>query len=142
MKILVAYTETNELDNAVLELAKKYARRSNSSLYIANSMERVADSEIAFLKKIEEKLETLKETIRKEGIPCSTHLLIRGLSPGEDIVKFAKDEKIDRIYIGIEKVSKLGKFIFGSNAQHIILEAPCPVISVNKDALSNLQFDE
>ena len=32
----------------------------------------------------------------------------------------------------IEENSKAGKMFFGSNAQHIILKAPFPVVSVNK----------
>ncbi len=37
---------------------------------------------------------------------------------------------MDEIIIGIEKKSKVGKLFFGSNAQYIILESPCPVVSV------------
>jgi Universal stress protein UspA and related nucleotide-binding proteins len=96
-------------------------------------MESASEKEFDDLTKIESKLETLKASLTKEGIPCETHLLIRGLSPGEDIVEFAKDKNIDQIFIGIEKKSKVGKLFFGSNAQHIILEAPCPVVSVNKN---------
>lgn len=139
MKMLVAYTGRTELDSTVLLLAKKNARLLNAVLHIANSMESPSDNEIPDLIKIKSKLESLKDSITKEGISCETHLLITGRSPGEDIVELAKDKKIDQIYIGIEKKSKVGKLIFGSNAQHIILEAPCPVVSVNKKALPNLQ---
>jgi nucleotide-binding universal stress UspA family protein len=132
MKILVAYAGGTEMDKAVLALAKKNAKLFNATLYIANSMESASEKEFDDLTKIESKLETLKASLTKEGIPCETHLLIRGLSPGEDIVEFAKDKNIDQIFIGIEKKSKVGKLFFGSNAQHIILEAPCPVVSVNK----------
>jgi Universal stress protein UspA and related nucleotide-binding proteins len=132
MKILVAYAGGTEIDKAVLALAKKNAKLFNATLYIANSMESASEKEFDDLTKIESKLETLKASLTKEGIPCETHLLIRGLSPGEDIVEFAKDKNIDQIFIGIEKKSKVGKLFFGSNAQHIILEAPCPVVSVNK----------
>ena len=133
MKILVAYAGGTEIDKAVLALAKKNAKLFNATLYIANSMESATEKEFDDLTKIESKLETLKVSLTKEGIPCETHLLIRGLSPGEDIVEFAKDKNIDQIFIGIEKKSKVGKLFFGSNAQHIILEAPCPVVSVNKN---------
>ena len=68
--------------------------------------------------------------MKTEGIACETHVLVRGLTPGEDIVDFAKDHKMDEIIIGIEKKSKVGKLFFGSNAQYIILESPCPVVSV------------
>ena len=65
-----------------------------------------------------------------DGIPCEEHLLIRGLEPGEDLVHFAEENDIDEIVIGIKRRSKVGKFLFGSNAQYVILEAPCPVLTV------------
>jgi nucleotide-binding universal stress UspA family protein len=55
---------------------------------------------------------------------------VRGLEAGEDLVRFAKEEEIDEIYIGIKKRSKVGKFIFGSTAQYVILEAHCPVVTI------------
>jgi len=130
MKILVGYTGGSDLDKTVVALAKQHAKVFNAKLYVAISMESASEREMKELDKLESRLEDLKASIEREGIPCQTHLLIRGLTPGEDIVEFAKDEKIDEIFIGIEKTSKVGKLLFGSNAQYIILEAPCPVISV------------
>ncbi|MGD9225851.1 MAG: universal stress protein [Desulfobacterales bacterium] len=46
------------------------------------------------------------------------------------MVQFAKDNGVDMIYIGIKKTSKVGKFMFGSNAQYVLLNAPCPVVAV------------
>ena len=130
MKILVGYTGGTDLDKTVVTLAKQHAKVFNAKLYIASSMESASEKEIEDLERLEKELAQLKEAIDKEGISCETHLLIRGLTPGEDLVEFAKDQKIDEIFIGIEKTSKVGKLLFGSNAQYIILEAPCPVISI------------
>ena len=93
-------------------------------------MERVSEKEQVSLDKIEKQLAYVKETMEAEGISCETHILVRGLTPGEDIVEFAADRKVDEIIIGIEKKSKVGKLLFGSNAQYIILESSCPVVSV------------
>ena len=57
-------------------------------------------------------------------------LLVTDLTSGEQLVKFAEDEKIDQIFLGIIKKSKVGKFLFGSTAQYVILNAPCPVVTV------------
>ena len=130
MKILVAYVGGLDVDKAVLEVARKHAKAFNATLYVASSMERVSEKERPDLDKIEKQLDYVKETMKTEGIACETHVLVRGLTPGEDIVDFAKDHKIDEIIIGIEKKSKVGKLFFGSNAQYIILESPCPVVSV------------
>jgi len=56
------------------------------------------------------------------------------MTPGEQLVTFAKNEKVDQMYIGIKKRSKVGKLIFGSTAQFVILNAPCPVVTVNAQA--------
>jgi nucleotide-binding universal stress UspA family protein len=130
MKILVAYAGTLEVDNAVLEVAKKHAKAFNASLYIATSMESISEKERKDLEKIEKQLENVKETMQNAGIECEAHVLARGLTPGEDIVEFAIDKKVDEIIIGIEKKSRVGKLLFESNAQYIILESPCPVVSV------------
>ena len=130
MKILVAYTGGLDVDKAVLDVARKHAKAFNATLYVASSMERVSEKERPDLDKIEKQLDYVKETMKSEGIACETHILVRGLTPGEDIVDFAKDHKMDEIIIGIEKKSKVGKLFFGSNAQYIILESPCPVVSV------------
>jgi nucleotide-binding universal stress UspA family protein len=79
---------------------------------------------------VEKQLAYVKEMMDAERIECETHILVRGLTPGEDIVEFAADKKVDEIIIGIEKKSKVGKLLFGSNAQYIILQSACPVVSV------------
>ena len=130
MKILVAYVGGSEIASKVLDIARKHAKAFNASLFIASSMERVSEKEQVNLEKVEKQLAYAKEIVEGEGIACETHILVRGLTPGEDIVEFAIDRKVDEIIIGIEKKSKVGKLLFGSNAQYIILESPCPVVSV------------
>ena len=52
------------------------------------------------------------------------------MEPGEDIVGFAKDNGADEIIIGVKSRSKVGKLLFGSTAQAVILQAHCPVVTV------------
>jgi nucleotide-binding universal stress UspA family protein len=59
-------------------------------------------------------------------------LLLTDQEAGEKLVDFARTEKADQMFIGIQKKSKVGKLIFGSTAQYIILNAPCPVVSISK----------
>ena len=82
---------------------------------------------------VEKNLELAKDIVEKEGLSCEVHQTVRGFSPGEDIVKFAKETNIDQIYVGVKKRSRLSKILLGSNAQYIILRAHCPVITVNVD---------
>jgi nucleotide-binding universal stress UspA family protein len=52
------------------------------------------------------------------------------LEAGEDLVQLAKENNVDEIIIGVRRRSKVGKLFFGSTAQYVILNAPCPVVSV------------
>ncbi|MFW6334570.1 MAG: universal stress protein [Desulfosalsimonas sp.] len=52
------------------------------------------------------------------------------MTPDEDLVAYATEQQVDEIVIGIRKRSKMGKLLFGSTAQFLILNAPCPVLTV------------
>jgi nucleotide-binding universal stress UspA family protein len=41
------------------------------------------------------------------------------------------DVEADLVVIGIKKRSKVGKLMFGSTAQYVILSCDCPVLTVN-----------
>ena len=144
MKILVGYDGT-ELANAALELARKHAHAFNAKVYLVTSLEKESeepwerslvgvgpDETSSEYKQAQERLENAKVLFEQDQIPCSTSLSIRGLPPGEDLVKFAEENEIDEIIIGAKRRSKVDKFLFGSNAQYIILNAECPVFSVKQ----------
>jgi nucleotide-binding universal stress UspA family protein len=48
----------------------------------------------------------------------------------EDLVRLAEESGADLIVIGLRRRSPVGKLILGSNAQRILLDAPCPVLAV------------
>lgn len=56
--------------------------------------------------------------------------IVRGNTPAEDLKQAAEEEKADLIVIGVRNRSALGKLLLGSNAQEIIMSAPCPVLCV------------
>ncbi len=129
MDILLGY-EDPETDRTALELAVRHAKAFNAKVYIVTSMMGGGEgSEETFLG-AEQVLEKAQKRFVEDKLDCETLLLVRGLGPGEDLVKFAEEKRIEEIIIGIKKKSKLGKLLFGSNAQHVILNAPCPVVSV------------
>jgi nucleotide-binding universal stress UspA family protein len=129
MKFLVCLDDSNT-SKAALALATEYTTAFKAHLSIATSMRKGTENEKKEISATEGLLDDLKNTVEKQGIPCETHLLIRGLSAGEDLVEFAKEQKVDLIFIGIKRRSKVEKLVFGSTAQYVILNADCPVITV------------
>jgi nucleotide-binding universal stress UspA family protein len=129
MNILVGYDGSKVAADA-LELAKKHAKAFDAKVFIVTSM--IGGPEVLRedFEKAEKDLNFAKTDFKKEEIPCEARLSVRGLEPGEDLVQFAEENKIDQIIVGIRRRSKVQKLVFGSNAQYVILEAPCPVLSV------------
>jgi nucleotide-binding universal stress UspA family protein len=129
MNILIGYDGSKVAADA-LELAKKHAKAFDAKVFIVTSM--VGGPEVLRedFEKAEKDLNFAKTGFKKEEIPCEARLSVRGLEPGEDLVQFAEENKIDQIIVGIRRRSKVQKLVFGSNAQYVILEAPCPVLSV------------
>lgn len=129
MKIMVCFDGSNVAKDA-LDLAKKRAKALGAKIELVMSMVGGPEVPKDEFDKAEKNLINAKTSVRKDDIPCETLLSVRGLEAGEDLVRFAKEEEVDEIYIGIKKRSKVGKFIFGSTAQYVILEAHCPVVTV------------
>ncbi|MBW1696211.1 MAG: universal stress protein [Deltaproteobacteria bacterium] len=128
-KILIGYDGTNTA-KAALDVGRELAEAFDGKVYVIYSLVGGSETKVEEIKEAEEELEYAKTYYEKEKIPYETHLLIRGMIPGEDIVQFAKDNEMDMIVVGIRRRSKVGKLMFGSTAQFVILEAPCPVMTV------------
>jgi nucleotide-binding universal stress UspA family protein len=122
MKFLVGY-------NGSVEAKADFAKIFNAKVFVMASMEGGAGEKIEDINQAEQNLREAKEFFEEQGVECETHQLARGLTPGEDLVKFAEENQIDQIYVGIEKKSKTSKLLLGSTAQYVILNAPCPVIT-------------
>jgi nucleotide-binding universal stress UspA family protein len=128
-KIMVGYDGTNAAKEA-MNVAKKHAKAFDAQIYVLTSLIGGSEIQSGDIETAERGLEYAKEFFETHGIFCETHLLVRGMSPGEDMVRFAKENQIDEIFIGVKRRSKVGKLLFGSTAQYVILNAPCPVVTV------------
>ena len=129
MKILVGYDDS-KVTGDVLKLAHKHALAFKADVYIVTSLEQSATLKKEAIDKAESRLENLRKPFKADNIVCETHTSVSYETPGEDLVRIAKDNDIDEIIIGVKRRSKVGKLVFGSNAQYVILEAPCPVLTV------------
>ncbi len=129
MKILVGYDGSNQAKNA-LNVAKKHAKAFDATVFVVCSMKKQSQTPQSEIEQSQESLEYTRQFFSNSGIPVETHLLVRGFTPGEDLVEFAREHDIDEIVVGIKRTSTVGKMVFGSNARYVILNAHCPVVTV------------
>ena len=129
MKILVGYDRSNVAKEA-LELAKKHAKAFDAKVYVVRSLAQSPEMKLDDIQQADQQLAEIRRSFKDEGIECVTEAIVSSISPGEDLVQFTKEKEVDEIIIGVKKRSKVGKLIFGSNAQYIILMAQCPVVAV------------
>ena len=131
MKFLLGFNGSEEA-KAALTLAREHAAAFGAKVYIITSMGGGRGEKPEEIGKSNRDLQFAENFLREKGVACETVQLARGLSPGEDMVSFAKEHGVDQIFVGIEKKSRTQKLLLGSTAQYIILKAPCPVVSVNR----------
>lgn len=129
MNILVGY-DGSKVAGEALKLAREQAKAFNAKVFVVTSMVGGPEVNREEFERAEKDLEFAKTGLKKEEIPCEARLSVRGLQAGEDLVEVAKENNIDLIIVGIRRRSRVQKLVFGSNAQYVILEAPCPVLTV------------
>ena len=129
MEIMVGYDDSKVAKDA-LNIAMRNAQAFNARVHIVTSLVSGVDVSKKEFDRIEKKLEYAESLFKDKKIPCKTHLLVRGLQAGEDLIKLANETNIDEIVIGVKRRSKVGKFLFGSTTQYIILHATCPVVTI------------
>ncbi len=130
MKYVVGYDESNVAKDA-MKLAFERAKKLSGTIDIIRTVEQSHSLKYEEIRRSEQSLENdVKSICGDDVVGYKTHLLVTRLTSGEAIVEFAEDNKTDEIIIGIVRRSKVEKLVFGSTAQHVILNAPCPVLSI------------
>jgi nucleotide-binding universal stress UspA family protein len=124
MRIMLGYNAFFTCDE-VIKAAMKHAKAFNARLYVVTSVAGHPLDEEA-----EKRLKRLKGSLEEDGLPHEMHLL-HGKTPGEDLVRFAKDYNIDEIVIGFDKRYDVGETSFGSNYRYLIARTPCPILTVH-----------
>jgi nucleotide-binding universal stress UspA family protein len=127
--IVVGYVPKPE-GRAALRRAAEEAKLRDMRLVVVNSHRggREFDRDDAI--ESEQQLEEVRGTLQQAGVEHEVRQLVRGLDPADDLVNVANEVSADIIVIGLRRRSPVGKLILGSNAQRVLLDAPCPVLAV------------
>jgi len=130
MKFLVCYEEADP-SAKILKEALAHAKAWNASLEIVKTITRELPLKHKQILEMEQELEaTVKAQLQDENVSTNTQLVVTQQESGEKLVAFADEQNIDMVFLGIIKRSKVGKLLFGSTAQFVILNAHCPVVTV------------
>ena len=128
MKIMIGY-DGSDASRKALEVAQQHAKAFEGKIYLMLAVKETEELDYDDMQRAERILIDAENECKANKIPCEKHVLVNELEPGESLVMFSNENKIDEIILGIQKTSKVGKMIFGSTAQYVILEANCPVIT-------------
>ncbi len=129
MSIIVGYVPTKE-GRAALDRAVAEARLRSAKLVVINSNRGGRDFDGDQGARSEEELDRIKDSLEAEGVEVEVRQLVRGKEPAEDLIAIADEADADLIVIGLRRRTPVGKLILGSNAQRILLDAPCAVLAV------------
>jgi nucleotide-binding universal stress UspA family protein len=132
MAILVGYVPRAE-GRAALRRGAEEARLRKTRLVVINSNRGGRDLDDQEAVRYEEELAAVRSQLDADGIEHEVRQLVRGNEPAEDLIAVAEEIGADCIVIGLRRRTPVGKLIMGSNAQRILLEAPCPVLAVKAE---------
>jgi nucleotide-binding universal stress UspA family protein len=127
--VVVGYVPKPEGDAAV-EQGIAEARLRGTGLIVVNSHRGGREFDDKTSARTEQDLTALEAKLKESGLEYEVRQLVRGMEPAEDLIGIAEESDADLIVIGLRRRTPVGKLILGSNAQRILLDAPCPVLAV------------
>jgi nucleotide-binding universal stress UspA family protein len=127
--IVIGYIPKPE-GRAALTLGAQEARARSASVVVVNSHRGGREFERDDAVGSEAQLSEVRSELAAAGVEHEIRQLVRGMDPAEDLISVAEEVSADLIVIGLRRRSPVGKLILGSNAQRILLDAPCPVLAV------------
>ncbi len=130
--VVVGYVPKPE-GRAALRRAAEEARLRGARLVVINSARGRRDFDEEDNVRSEHELDAIRTQLRDAGLEAEVRQLVRGMDVAEDLISVAEETAADCIVIGLRRRSPVGKLILGSNAQRILLDAPCPVLAVKAD---------
>lgn len=131
MSIVVGYLDSPEGREA-LRAATAEAQSRSTDLVVVVS-ERTARMSADDISARDAALGVVRGELTAAGVPFQVSIQGETGDPADDLVSVATELGAAMIVIGLRRRSPVGKLILGSNAQRILLDAPCPVLAVKPE---------
>jgi nucleotide-binding universal stress UspA family protein len=127
--VVVGYVPKPEGEAAV-DQGIAEAKLRNATLIVVNSHRGGREFDDDASVQTDRDLTALEARLKESGLEYEVRQLVRGFEPAEDLIGIAESSGAELIVIGLRRRTPVGKLILGSNAQRILLDAPCPVLAV------------
>ena len=130
MGIVVGYLATPE-GRAALDAAVQEANIRGRSVVVVVSSRADEPAEQRAL--VESELASVAANLTSQGVPHEVRLLDGG-DVADDLIATAEETGAELVVLGLRQRSPVGKLILGANAQRVLFDAPCPVLTVRERA--------
>lgn len=127
MTIVVGYVPKPE-GEAALARAVVEAQLRSEDLVVVNSTSGDAYADASWA--TDEQLATVRGRVEGAGVPYELVHAVVGKEPADHVVEVADKAHASLLVIGLRRRSSVGKFLLGSSASTILMQAPCPVLAV------------
>jgi nucleotide-binding universal stress UspA family protein len=139
-KVLFA-TDFSEGSSHALPYAVDLAKRYGARLYLIHVIYDVTKTAGWYVPHVslDEVYRDIEKSARVEleksfidemrGLDNIEYAVLKG-TPYEEIMRFALENKIDLIVLGTHGRKGIDRVLFGSTAEQVVRNAPCPVLSV------------
>lgn len=128
MPVIVVPVVRSPAGDRALEIAKEEAVGRGAELILVGTAavtERVGEN----VEALREYITRLEKDLAEEGIACRSEWSVGG-SLGEAALDAVRRHDAVLIILGLRRRSPVGKALLGSFEQEILLDSPCPVLSV------------
>jgi nucleotide-binding universal stress UspA family protein len=130
MGIVVGYLATPEGRAALETAVREGATRGRRVVVVVSTRPDEPEDQRAA---VEQELVRVAEDLSARGVEHEVRMLVGG-DVADDLIATAEEVDAELVVIGLRRRSPVGKLILGANAQRVLFDAPCPVLTVKPSA--------